>query len=258
MIASLLITGPTSYIGSSLCCRLEQAGISFVAVSHHQVPFQSSEMARMISKASHIVHLAHPAGDGAVQQAKEMAEFLLRHMQPSARMIYLSSIAVYGHQPFGEAIPEGTTKNPLTLNGQSKLAAEQTILHHDNHLILRVAALWGLEARKYVAGSVLRKLRYNHPVQLTDNGLLMRDFVHVDDVCQIIIDHLETDVKGIFNIGSGHAISMREFVESLKDQVQSESPVELSNEISGAVVWAVPDITRAKEVLNVIIKKHIK
>ncbi len=43
----------------------------------------------------------------------------------------------------------------------------------------------------------------------------MRDYLHVRDVANGLITLARTDAEGIYNIASGHPVSIREFMETI-------------------------------------------
>ena len=65
---------------------------------------------------------------------------------------------------------------------------------------------------------VARKLAAGEEVPLTD-GTQVRDQVHVDDVASALVQLAEPGIDGVFNIGSGTPVTMRETVETLADLV---------------------------------------
>jgi nucleoside-diphosphate-sugar epimerase len=65
---------------------------------------------------------------------------------------------------------------------------------------------------------VARKLAAGEEVPLTD-GTQVRDQVHVDDVGSALVQLAEPGIDGVFNVGTGVPVTMRETVETLADLV---------------------------------------
>ena len=62
--------------------------------------------------------------------------------------------------------------------------------------------------------SVVRALLEGRPARVTE-GSQVRDFMHVDDVGAAFVALLESDVRGVLNIGSGTGITVRHVVETI-------------------------------------------
>jgi UDP-glucose 4-epimerase len=51
------------------------------------------------------------------------------------------------------------------------------------------------------------------------------DYIHVDDVAEAIVVALQSQVSGIFNLGSGEARPLRKIVEGLRDEINPTLPL---------------------------------
>ena len=64
----------------------------------------------------------------------------------------------------------------------------------------------------------------NEDINLYDGGTMYRDYIHVDDVAQVInliIEHGNTDE--IYNIGNGEQVQIRKALEYIKSKTNSTS-----------------------------------
>jgi nucleoside-diphosphate-sugar epimerase len=67
----------------------------------------------------------------------------------------------------------------------------------------------------------------NNPIKLYDGGENIRDFMHVDDVCEAInLVASKGEVDEIYNIGSGEPHNFIETMSYVKAQCQSTSEFE--------------------------------
>jgi len=134
--------------------------------------------------------------------------------------IYASSAAVYGlGQVFAE---ESANERPLNVYGYSKLLFDRYVRRHLPALQSQVVGLryfnvYGPgEAHKGAMASVAwhfrNQVRESGAVRLFEGshgygpGAQRRDFVHVDDVSEVVrwfVEHPE--ISGIFNVGTGRA-----------------------------------------------------
>jgi nucleoside-diphosphate-sugar epimerase len=62
-------------------------------------------------------------------------------------------------------------------------------------------------ARKIAKGQI--------PFQALGTGEEKRDFVYIDDVVRAIVLGIEKDVKGVFNVGAGQPISIKDLVRKM-------------------------------------------
>ena len=119
---------------------------------------------------------------------------------------------------------ETDTRNPETLYGISKNATRQII-----QLVCRAAGIsfvwprlfhmygpWE-NPRRLVGGASLALLRGSE--FLCSDGLQQRDFLHVEDVGNVLTSLVLGSVEGIINIGSGNVVSLREVLLTVADVV---------------------------------------
>jgi dTDP-glucose 4,6-dehydratase len=67
-------------------------------------------------------------------------------------------------------------------------------------------------------------MKENKPITLYDDGMQLRDYMHVTDICKalkLVID--DGEINSIYNIASGNALPFREIIETVKKILRSES-----------------------------------
>lgn len=139
------------------------------------------------------------------------------------RFIFTSSAAVYGtpqHQPITEEHP----LDPINLYGVTKVAAEKIIkAFHINHglttTIFRLSNVYGLSVytrRKTVVPKFVWQAVNDQPLTIRADGKQQRNFVHVQDVIDAVIQCLKVPPKAVagetFNIG-GETRSVNQIAE---------------------------------------------
>ena len=142
-----------------------------------------------------------------------------------ARFIYFSSAAVYG-EPRILPLSEQAEKTPISFYGVSKLLGEEycklfNSAYSLETISLRLFNVYGpRQARGPYAGVVTsfvdRLLEGRRPIIFGD-GLQTRDFIHVFDVVRAAMAAaFKRDLDGgVFNIGSGKAITIRSLAKQL-------------------------------------------
>jgi ADP-L-glycero-D-manno-heptose 6-epimerase len=159
------------------------------------------------------------------------SQSLLHHcLANSTPFIYASSAAVYGGAK--EFVEDPLFEDPLNVYGYSKLQFDRYVrrvaANPDSQVVgLRYFNVYGPhEQHKASMASVA--FHFNNQVlddgearlfEGTDgyeNGEQVRDFVYVDDVCNVNLWFLDNpDVSGIYNTGSGRAQSFNDVANAV-------------------------------------------
>jgi nucleoside-diphosphate-sugar epimerase len=144
---------------------------------------------------------------------------------------YVSAGFVYG--PDIIDAKETDNPDPRGFYSITKRTAEQLLISFCNtfgvkYRIMRLANLYGTDKtvspKKNVLGYMVSLMRQNKDITLYDNGEVLRDYMHVDDVCRalkLVMDNGNTNE--IYNIASGNPIQFRTIIEKLKEKLSSES-----------------------------------
>ena len=81
-------------------------------------------------------------------------------------------------------------------------------------VIARIFNVYGNGEKKSIVSKMFNSIQENKPMPFNPN--LVRDFIHVEDVCSGLIS-LVNDSKGIYNLGSGSATKLS-FLKDLMEQ----------------------------------------
>lgn len=184
---------------------------------------------------------------------------LSRYLERRQRMIYISSAAVYGEA--GEVpVREDSPKRPLSPYGLSKLLGEDAVVYNSlcrgyRYTILRLFNVYGPGQSRSYAGVVTvfidRVLRGLPPVIYGD-GSNTRDFVYIDDVVEVVVRVVEReDLVGVYNVGTGRGVSVRELAEIVIGSVGARGlrPV-YTDPRPGDIRVSIADITRLERDLG--------
>lgn len=187
---------------------------------------------------THIIHAATEASadlnesnpkrmfDTAVLGTRRILDFALE--KGVARMLFLSSGAVYGQQPWElEKVSEDWMGSPSCVDPRSayaegKRAAEMLCAIYAKQFglhvsIARIFALLGpylpLDIH-YAAGNFIRDAMHGKPVIVNGNGLPCRSYLYASDLT-IWLWHLLVHAKPCkpYNVGSDESVSIRELAE---------------------------------------------
>ncbi|WP_165989730.1 NAD-dependent epimerase/dehydratase family protein [Streptomyces sp. YIM 98790] len=145
----------------------------------------------------------------------------LRRSRCSARLVHIGCAAEYGPSQPGSSLTEDATPRPGGPYGVSKLAASELVLGSGlDAIVLRVFSPTGPGTP---AGSPLgrladslRRAMQHGDTELKLTGLgVQRDFVDVRDIARAVHAATLSGAQGVVNIGSGHAVRLREAAVTL-------------------------------------------
>ena len=171
-------------------------------------------------------------------------------------IVFSSSATVYGDNnpvPFKEDMPEGKTTNPY---GTTKLYIER---------ILKDLCISDPEWHVCI-------LRYFNPIGAHESGMIgeapngipnnlntpdgtgVRDYIHVTDLAighvRAVERALKTAGAEIFNLGTGHGVSVLELVKAFEKACGKPLPYVIAERRPGDIDTSYADASRANELLN--------
>lgn len=240
----VLVTGGAGYIGSELVQRLVRLPhIEVVRVldnSHIQClsflnPSEKCELVggdirsdmdleNCFTNVDTVFHLAAMVGDAACDKAPEKAveinvgcvhkviNFALKN--DVKRIVFSSTCSLYGLQTGDDYVDEGSTVNPMSLYGKTKLDAERLLLkaHEENGLdvsICRLSTVYGASLPDSMQFNIFANLFVLNACKTkmikVFGGGKWRPLLHVRDVANAFLATAEappTKISGqIFNVG---------------------------------------------------------
>lgn len=187
----------------------------------------------------------------------------------------LSSTAATFGEPIRVPIDETHPQRPINPYGRSKYMVEQILTDYDSAFDLRSVSLRYFNAagadpstrvgerhdpETHLIPLVLQAASGRRPSVTvlgddydTLDGTCIRDYIHVDDLCQAHLLALEYLLNGgattAFNLGNGNGFSVQEVIESAREVTGREFVVELGARRPGDPARLVADATRAHKEL---------
>jgi UDP-glucose 4-epimerase len=154
--------------------------------------------------------------------------------------------AIYGSTS-GEPIAEAALPQPISPYAIGKLTIEH-YLHYFNKkfgldsLVFRISNPYGerhaLNAKQGVINIFLEQIARNEPITILGDGTMVRDYVYVADVADMIAGSFESASQQLYNLGSGQGHSINELVEVMEriigkqvQKVQKENPATFINKV---------------------------
>ncbi len=228
------VTGSSGFLGSHLTKALRQYDDAEVTVLQRN----SLGSFPTINEIRPFVHdldlIYHVAGvnrgtnkeilRGNVDATFNLIEAIKKSKSSFPRIVFTSSSQVYKPPVQSrKIISESHKTEPATLFGVTKKTAEDLIrLSGFEHIILRIANIYGPgccpEYNSVIATFCHRAIN-GDLITIDGDGHQKRDFMYIEDVIRAIVlagtkgDKL---VSGVYNIGTGHATSLRQVVRNIK------------------------------------------
>ncbi|GAB3777539.1 NAD(P)-dependent oxidoreductase [Spirosoma horti] len=143
--------------------------------------------------------------------------------------IGIGSQAEYGNPNC--KVAETAPTNPTTLYGKAKLAACWASLGLAESLEIkgswiRIFSTYGVgDEPTWFIPYIISEIRHGSAPKLTACEQLW-DYLYVDDAARAILSVLYKELTGIYNIGSGQAITLKSVVERIKDALKSSVNVD--------------------------------
>jgi UDP-glucose 4-epimerase len=143
----------------------------------------------------------------------------------SKRLVYVASSSCYGI-PATYPTPEAAPADPRYPYALTKYLGEQLVMHWAQvyglpAVSVRFFNVYGPRARTSgtygaVFGVFLAQLLAGKPLTIVGDGEQTRDFTFVSDVVDALVAVAESDRVGeVYNVGSGHPVSVNELVRLL-------------------------------------------
>ncbi len=134
------------------------------------------------------------------------------------KIIYTSSASVYGSINENQYVSDD---NNRILYASTKLLSE-TLLNNFcfknkiQLIIARVFNMYGDNENFSIIHKLVEAKNRKSNITIYNNGDTVRDFIHVDDVCEIYTKALGIKKSLLFDVGSGYGTKIRDLVKLLK------------------------------------------
>jgi nucleoside-diphosphate-sugar epimerase len=224
------VYGGTGFIGSVFCRKYAD---EVIKIKREARKPESNEILYFISTTSNYNVLESVRVDVDVNLSVLM-EVLENCKDKGIVFNYISTGFVYGNDIINAA--ETDYCNPSGFYSITKRAAEMLIISFCEtfdvkYRILRLANVYGTEdiessGKKNALGFLIGLLKKNKEISLYDGGDVLRDYLHVEDVCAAIKLVMEKGcLNSIYNIASGKPKKFYDVIMMAKQYVGSNSNI---------------------------------
>tara|TARA_B110000259_G_C14022853_1_gene403661 strand:+ start:1381 stop:2313 length:933 start_codon:yes stop_codon:yes gene_type:complete len=256
-VKNYLVTGAAGFIGSHLANYLISKGNKVYTIDNLSTGFKSNinpkikfikgncQDIRILKKIEGLNFEAifHIAGQssGEISFSKPNLDFesnLLSTIRiielclktKNKRFIYASSMSVYGNNS-KPSVSEISKTNPISFYGLSKLTSEKFMENYAKkglkYTSLRLFNVYGPNQnmnnlKQGMISIYLKQIIDNSSIIIKGSGERYRDFIHVNDVVEIIIKILnkKSTINQLINIGTGVKTKVKDVIKILSKKFE--------------------------------------
>ena len=263
MKSKILVTGATGFLGRHLVAALESRGL---AVRQHSSP--DGDIANCSLPMEDVGQVFHLAARSYVPESwQDPRSFyqtnlmgtvnVLEHCRRSQASLTLLSSYVYG-QPRRLPIAEDHPLSAANPYSHSKILAEEAARFYEQSfgltlVIVRPFNIYGPGQRgSFLIPKIVRQvLDASVEVVRVQDLRPRRDYLYVEDAVAFLVALLGSNIRGVFNIGSGRSASVEEVIQLVNLAAGVSKPVaSAGEERPGEIMDVVADTARAAAELN--------
>lgn len=159
------------------------------------------------------ISVAKKHGEDYIQDNTSRLKIFLDNTH--AKIIYASSVDIYGDKSDRPHLPEENLV-PLNIYAQSKLECEKLVLAAGG-TVARISNVYGqgMSPSNIISEILAQISDPNIEIITIRDGSPKRDFINVYDVASCLILMAKQPKLGIYNIGTGEAISMKDIASHI-------------------------------------------
>ncbi|MEP6927685.1 MAG: NAD(P)-dependent oxidoreductase [Ginsengibacter sp.] len=272
--ARILITGAGGLIGSAFCRFLYEHGFPILALYRSKpkekllwdyacINIEKDDLQNLLSdqKFFAIVHCAAviPNDQYSYENCYDINTVIDKKISGYAiankikKFIFISTTNIYGISE--EVINEDTVLKINNSYSQAKINSEEQFFNMKKTevIALRInAPYYYSQKTNTVLKIFINNIVKGEDISYNGTGARQQDFTHVMDIAAAVMCSLKTTKPGIYNIASGHPVSMKNLAELILSRVPDSKSKIFSSGLPDVQEnhKALFDITKAKKELS--------
>ena len=217
----LLITGYKGYIGSYFCRYLKKNKIKFRKFNFNNYP-------NNLNSFSHFFHFDFEikTKKGAEKRNLSKIRKVLNICKNNDIKLIFPSTVSYKYNNKGKRISKNIY--PINKYTSSKIDCEREILNFSKknnlkYFIFRIFNVYGGNLKnRWVVATFIKKIKNNNIIKI-HYSKNTRDFINIDDVCNLFKKSLRKNISGIFEVGTGKSTSIKYLALTLKKLINKKA-----------------------------------
>lgn len=161
----------------------------------------------------------------------------IKQFCPECKFVNFSSAAVYGN-PKSIPIHEDFEKHPISPYGYHKSMVEDVLNEYNSYFNLKTCTLrlfsaYGDGLKKQIMFDLYNKFTNNPKVELFGTGKETRDYIHIDDICNVVeIVMNNSDFQNdVINVANGTEVELNTVACIYKNHLGSDKVIVYSGNV---------------------------
>lgn len=229
MMQKILITGGTGFIGGHLIEDLAKRGYQVLVVPRKGKRFKRTSGCNVWILVAGLMG-KNDFASNLKGNFYSTVKFVTAMKGIPEKIVYLSSIDVYGHYKKG-IYKEGDMCLPDTYYAVAKLATENFLRVYCEETgikltILRLSQVYGPGDRgNKVIPKFVNKIKNGQVLDFFDGGVACRQYIYISDVVSAVNMAVSEKVEGIFNIAGKEIIKIKDIVSLIESAANKKAIV---------------------------------
>ena len=236
----VVVTGANGLVGRAVVAALRQSDMDVISVARTdgQDPQAAAvdlgkpgaKLVDAVAPPDAVVHLAAAVPHAARHGDTDAAAAETRHIDSvvhsacaewKCHAIYASTCGLYDRRD-GSIKDEGATVAGSSPYFRAKLAGEALMASLPETCVMRISAPVGRGLRRgLVLAKFIERARAGETIEIWGSGRREQDFVAAADIGAFVAAAISRRVCGVFNVASGHPVTMRELADTVVATVGS-------------------------------------
>ncbi len=148
------------------------------------------------------------------------------------QFIFFSSTCLYGRPPKSTTINEQLECMPNGYYGLSKYVSEKLIELHLSCPIanIRIPGVYGeLDSNKSIINSFINKIEKNEKITIYDKGLVLRDYVYIEDVIKLVKCVINLKSSITLNLATGKSTKLINILRYIENCLSKKAKINFKN-----------------------------
>ena len=271
MNSKILITGSNGFIGQHLSLYLKKFKI-FGIGNKRKAIFQKTNIyskningkitsQKLLAYFKNIDIIIHCAGSGLglnyeddfnknVLPTFEILKYINK-LKKKPKIIFVSTLSVY--KSTTKKIEEEDLVRPSSIYAKNKKSSEDILklfskIYKFDLLIARTASLYGVGLERQLIHDACKKLE-NKNFKFNGTGQEIRDWLHINDMCNLVYKFVLKDFKNIniINCGTGNGNKVKSVIEIIKKIYRIKNKIKYNKILDSNPSKMVANISKAKK-----------
>jgi len=245
----VLVFGASGFIGSRIVGFLEEMGLPVEGYSSKtcnlldkEAVFRTLEHvdeSTSIVLCSAIGRMIEDSFDAMRKNLEMIHNVCLYDYHSGVRnIIFLSSTDIYGIPPQTLPIDENTFPKADSYYALSKYAGEKILGLNFKDIcpvtVLRLPGIYGKGDRfRSIIGKFIHNALSGKEIVIYGNGEIRRDYVDVEDVCQVVYYFIQHSRHDVYNVATGNSCPLKEVLKAIEENIGASFDVHYAQESDG-------------------------